>query len=140
MFRLACVGWPVMVKLLQNPKDDRPEWLSNMVVSKGNVWDNFHYCQAIVPLIRYGLLQCTDGDWVGTTMHGLVRWRARNAYQENNEAWARWTALFIMATVCQTNREKDRPEFRQHVITHILGRANQILILAMRCSYRGTVW
>lgn len=121
MFRLASVGWPVMVKLLQNLQNDRPEWLSKLVASKGNEWDDFHYRQAIGPLIRYGLLQRTSGDWVGTTMHGRVRWRARKAHQPSSEAWARWTALFLMAAVCQTNREKGRPEFRQHVVAHILG-------------------
>lgn len=121
LFRLSSVGWPVMMTLLQPPEDDRPEWMRQMVMSMGQVWDDFQYRQAIWPLIRYGLLQRVGGDWVATTMHGLVRWRARKAHQENNEAWARWTGLFMMAVVCQTNREKGRPEFRRHVITHLMG-------------------
>lgn len=119
MFRLTSVGWPEMMKLLQNPEDDRPSWLRKMVMCTGDVWDSFNYRQAVLPLIRYDLLQRGGHDWVGTTMHQLVRWRARKMYQENNEAWARWKWFFMIAGVCQINREKGRPEFRRHMIAHL---------------------
>jgi tetratricopeptide (TPR) repeat protein len=121
MFRLASAGWPVMADLLRLPEEVVPEWLRKMVASKGERWDDFHYRQATQPLIRYGLLQRLGGNWAGTTMHGLVQWRARRAHLDSSITWAWWRWLFMMAAVCQTNREKDRPQFRRHVIAHLLG-------------------
>jgi tetratricopeptide (TPR) repeat protein len=121
MFRLASAGWPVMADLLRLPEEVVPEWLRKMVASKGERWDDFHYRQATQPLIRYGLLQRLGGNWAGTTMHGLVQWRARRAHLDSSMTWAWWRWLFMMAAVCQTNREKDRPQFRRHVIAHLLG-------------------
>ncbi len=110
-----------MTNLLRISEGDVPDWLRSILLSNGNEWDGFHYRQAIQPLIRYGLLQRLGGKWAGTTMHHLVQWRARKANQESDTPWARWTWLFIIAAVCQTNRDKGNTEFRRHVIAHLIG-------------------
>jgi len=118
LFRLASIGWPVMTNRLGVSEDEVPDWLRNIILLNGREWNHFHYRQAIQPLIRYGMVQRLGGDWTGTTMHSLVQWRAR---KENPDIpWPRWARLLLMAAVCQTNRDKGRPEFRRHLVAHLL--------------------
>jgi hypothetical protein len=75
-------------------------------------------------------------------MHGLVQWRARKAGEESSAAMRRWTWLFVAAAVCQTNLEKGRPQFRLHVVTHLLemGEVNGVHSEDLQVDERGLWW
>jgi tetratricopeptide (TPR) repeat protein len=122
LFRLASLGWPVMVSQLGLSEDGlMPEWLRKMVASSNGVWDSFRYGQAILPLERYGLVQRETESWSGTMMHSLVQWRAGKESEQSGLGWEHWAWLFVMAAVYQTNRERSHPVFRRHMISHVHG-------------------
>ncbi|EXJ63309.1 uncharacterized protein A1O5_11630 [Cladophialophora psammophila CBS 110553] len=119
MFRLASGGWRDIISQVRFSDNGMPDWLQQMI-NHDNGRDDFYYRQATQPLMRYGLLRQSGGEWKATTMHSLVQWRARKAGEDSKAAWRRWTLLFLLAAVYQTNREMGRPSFRRHLIAHLL--------------------
>jgi Tetratricopeptide repeat len=98
--------------------DELPDWLKKFLDVNEQGWDNFHYRQALDPLIQYGLLQPVEEEWPGITMHGLVQWRAKKHHSD--QAWDKWYWIFITAASWQMVRGQNGLRFRQYLITHLL--------------------
>ncbi|KAI1370745.1 hypothetical protein F4677DRAFT_457595 [Hypoxylon crocopeplum] len=114
MFRLAAIGSGLLDdKLIKK----LPTELCGLLAAQDGTWDSFQYRQNCEPLVRYSLLQRVDGHWPGVTMHGLVQWRTlRN---DHGQQWP-WSYLAFIAAACsQMREEKQRPEFRRHLMVHL---------------------
>ncbi|KAI4085751.1 MAG: hypothetical protein L6R37_008477 [Teloschistes peruensis] len=94
-----------------------PEWLTKVLAFDGKEWDDFNYRQGRNVLIRYNLLQRTQGDWGGVRMHGLVQWRAIKF--EQAMPWDRWHLMATTAACTQLSKNPASPEFRRHMVTYI---------------------
>ncbi len=117
LFRLASLRISSVTWQIYDDTIELPEWLAKILASKGNEWDDFYYRQGRNVLIRYNLLQRTQGDWDGVRMHGLVQWRAKKF--EEAMPWDRWHLMATTAACEQLLEETARPQFRRHMVTHI---------------------
>ncbi|KAL9026743.1 MAG: hypothetical protein Q9196_004638 [Gyalolechia fulgens] len=117
LFRLASLSISSVSREMYDETAELPEWLAKVLAFDGNEWDDFHYRQGRNVLIRYNLLQRTQGDWSGVRMHGLVQWRATKF--EQAIPWDRWHLIATTAACAQLSEETARPQFRRHMVTHI---------------------
>ncbi|KAF2003883.1 hypothetical protein P154DRAFT_519784 [Amniculicola lignicola CBS 123094] len=117
VFRLASLSISTIVSKLYDGVAELPEWLNKALASDGGEWDDFYCRQSRDVLIRYSLLQRTQGDWDGVRMHGLVQWRATK--YEQASPWDRWHLLVITAACVQLSQEGGKPQFRRHMVTYI---------------------
>ncbi|KAJ4288935.1 hypothetical protein N0V90_011276 [Kalmusia sp. IMI 367209] len=117
VFRLASSEVIAMNQELDNEAAELPAWLTNILAFDGKGWDNFHYRQACDMLARYSLIQRTQGDWPGVSMHGLVQWRAKKYAQQM--PWHRWHLLVVLAACTTLLEDEANPQFRRHMVMHI---------------------
>ncbi|KAK3898990.1 hypothetical protein C8A05DRAFT_37396, partial [Staphylotrichum tortipilum] len=77
LFRLASLGMVEVDAMLDDEADGgMPAELQQLLKLREGEWDSFRYRESLNELIRYGLVQRTEGHWPGVAMHGLVQWRA----------------------------------------------------------------
>jgi hypothetical protein len=87
-----------------------PSWLGEMLRLKDDgTWDHFVYREAVDILQRFGLVRPSPA---GTTMHGLVKWRAAED-ATSPEEWT-WFLLFIVAVAVDLKRN-----FSMRIIEHL---------------------
>ncbi|KAL8909884.1 MAG: hypothetical protein Q9171_004797 [Xanthocarpia ochracea] len=126
LFRLASLSISSVTREMYDETAEFPEWLAKVLAFDGKEWDDFCYRQGRNVLIRYNLLQRTQGDWSGIRMHGLVQWRATKFGQAM--PWDRWHLIATTAACAQLLKETARPEFRRHMVTHIPDLSRKCLI------------
>ncbi|KAK3368554.1 hypothetical protein B0H63DRAFT_77770 [Podospora didyma] len=118
MFHLASLGMAaVNVGLGKEVGDKMPAELQQYFSLGEDGWDSFGYRQGCDILLRYNLLQRVEGKWAGVTMHSLVQWRARQSYR--SQPWLWWNTVFVLAVCCQVEQQREKPEFRRHLIVHL---------------------
>ncbi|KAI4276581.1 MAG: hypothetical protein L6R38_005626 [Xanthoria sp. 2 TBL-2021] len=120
LFRLASLRISSVTREMYDETAELPEWhewLAKVLEFDGEKWHDFFYRQGRKVLIRYNLLQQSQGDWGGVRMHGLVQWRATKFGQAM--PWDRWHLIATTAACAQLSKETLRPEFRRHMVTHI---------------------
>lgn len=113
LFRLASLG---ISDVDENLGEILFSELRRFILAKDDSWDSFMYRKSLEILIRYSLVQRVRGDWPGTTMHSLVRWRAARRYQSENWQW--FHTAFILAASAKTTKGGQR-KFRRHLIAHL---------------------
>ncbi|TKX20812.1 tetratricopeptide repeat-containing protein 12 [Elsinoe australis] len=74
-----------------------PKWLVGLLSVSGEEWDSFNYHAALDQLYRYGLVFASDGDWPGSPMHGLVKWKAQMIFSDQQEELERWYWMVLTA-------------------------------------------
>lgn len=117
IFRLASLGLSEVAGYIHVQIEDLPRWLQElMIVTEGKEWDSFHYREALRPLIRYGVLQPTKGEWPGVTMHSLVQWKATQHEKDNRLGL--WYLTFITCMSHHMLQEADKPQFRRYMVAH----------------------
>lgn len=134
-----------------------PEWFLHLLDSSGSgKWDSFTYRESIRILKRFGLIHVTDarpidGDWSGTTMHSLVRWRA-TAEAADPEYWICYIVLIHAS--CETHTQnQDTHDFRKQLRYHLPASSNAEKLLSPTsmdtfkekhivniCTSIGTTW
>lgn len=62
LFRLASLSMSTAAQEMYNETAELPEWLAKILAANGREWDNFYYRQSRDVLVRYSLLQRTQGD------------------------------------------------------------------------------
>jgi tetratricopeptide (TPR) repeat protein len=117
LFRLASLSISVIMQELHLETGELFDWLKGLIKTNGQEWDSFYYRKGIKTLGRYSLLQQTDGEWPGVSMHNLVQWRAKRYEQDLD--WNRLYLVFVLAACRQLSEEAARPQFRRHMVTHI---------------------
>ncbi|KAI4087290.1 MAG: hypothetical protein L6R37_008337 [Teloschistes peruensis] len=117
LFRLASLSISSVTREMYDETVELPEWLTKVLAFDGKEWDDFCYRQGRNVLIRYNLLQRTQGDWGGVRMHGLVQWRAIKF--EQAMPWDRWHLIATTAACAQLSKNPASPEFRRHMVTYI---------------------
>jgi tetratricopeptide (TPR) repeat protein len=118
LLRLAALGIP---QIQSKTGKKLPTKLQKFLSTDEGKWDSFQYRKSREVLLRYSLLKRADGEWPGVTMHRLVQWRAlKKITKEKILQWNRWFLLVILATCSQMIEEQHQPEFRRHLITHLL--------------------
>ncbi|KAL8724128.1 MAG: hypothetical protein Q9166_008115, partial [cf. Caloplaca sp. 2 TL-2023] len=117
LFRLASLSISSVTREMYDETAELPEWLAKVLAFDGKEWDDFCYRQGRNVLIRYNLLEQTQGDWGGVRMHGLVQWRATKFGQAM--PWDRWHLIATTAACTQLSGKTARPEFRRHMVTYI---------------------
>ncbi|KAJ5503479.1 hypothetical protein N7463_006353 [Penicillium fimorum] len=114
MFRLASLGMLAVNDELGEDNSTGPQMF--IPETKGE-WDDFNYRQSIDVLVRYSLIQRVHGQWPGTTMHSLVKWRAIRRDQDRQWQW--WYVRFVLAACSHVTKEDHKPEFRRHLMLHL---------------------
>jgi hypothetical protein len=115
LFRLASLGLEDACNRL-NAKV--PPWMQGLLGrGKDDVWDDFLYRASVKLLLRYGLVRPVGEPWKGTTMHGLVQWRAGVGI--DREEYRRLYFAFITAVCTKIGDETDCVQFRRHVVVHL---------------------
>ncbi|KAK4164656.1 putative kinesin light chain, partial [Cladorrhinum sp. PSN259] len=119
LFRLACFGMAEVDAALDGKTDEViPAGLRQFLPLDKGEWDSFRYRQSRDVLVRYSLLQQVEGQWPGVSMHSLVQWRAMQ--NELDRPWRWWYMTFILAACFQIIGGKEQPEFRRHLMVHLL--------------------
>jgi tetratricopeptide (TPR) repeat protein len=138
-FRLASLGISIIDQRLHHEIVELPNWLKSLIKADGQEWDSFYYREAVKPLIRYSLLQRAGGEWPGVSMHSLVRWRA--TMDEQDQRWDRLYLMFALAACHQLLQEAATPQFRRHMVTHLLDVGRQQLDdMGISDEKKGFVW
>ncbi|KAJ5454948.1 hypothetical protein N7530_012717 [Penicillium desertorum] len=119
MFRLASLG---MYAINDKLGEENFTELQMFISEAEGEWDDFKYRQSIDVLVRYSLVQRVHGEWPGTTMHSLVKWRATPRNQDQQWQW--WYTKFVLAACSQITKEDHQPQFRRHLILHLPGVRN----------------
>jgi len=97
--------------------DEAPTWLKSWIESDDMTRNSIHLREAQGLLIRYSLVQRVDGPWPGVKIHNLVQWRARQV--ENDEFWADWSTIFVLAVAHYMVRNTVEPQLRASLLAHI---------------------
>jgi DNA polymerase III delta prime subunit len=117
LFRLASPEMSKTCNELGVEVVELPSWLRNALAVNRKDWDDFCYERTRDRLVRYRLLQRTEGKWPGVWMHGLVRWRASKCEEE--QPWEKWHLMTVLAACAKmpqmVNRFHDQGEFIAHV-------------------------
>ncbi|PSN58820.1 hypothetical protein BS50DRAFT_344740, partial [Corynespora cassiicola Philippines] len=117
VFRLASLALAAADQEVRDEEAELPPWISILLASDKNGWDDFYYRQTCDILVRYSLIQRKQGLWGGVSMHGLVQWRASKFEQEM--AWDCWHVVIVAAACRRVSSDKAKPEFRRYMVTHI---------------------
>jgi tetratricopeptide (TPR) repeat protein len=117
LFRLASLAIPKVCEQLYGGAVELPSWLDKALTTEEGAWDYYCYQESQKILVRYSLLQRTEGKWPGVSMHGLVQWRARK--YEEEQPWEKWHLITILAGCVQLSKDDARPEFRRELVTHV---------------------
>ena len=125
LFRLANLGFATIRQEIFTEKEELPTWLQKLIVVGEIEWDMFEYREMLNPLVRYSLLKREEGEWSGVSMHSLVQWRAMK--YEEHQLWDLWYLEFMVAVCHQIFQEAGRPQFRRHMLAHILDTSQAFL-------------
>ena len=117
LFRLASLGLPLLQEFFSKEVESLPVWLKAWTELNKDQWDNFYYRNARDALVRYSLVQRSDGEWSGITIHRLVQWRA--SMYEKEQPWDVWRLIFFSAICLQSYVDSGKPHFRRHIIPHL---------------------
>ncbi|RFU74219.1 alpha beta-hydrolase [Trichoderma arundinaceum] len=118
LLRLAAFGIP---RIQSTIGEDLPTELQEFLSTNEGNWDSFRYRKSRDVMLRYSLLKRAVGKWPGITLHGLIQWRAlRRITKEKIPQWNRWFLMVIVAACSQMIKERHQPEFRRHLVTHLL--------------------
>jgi tetratricopeptide (TPR) repeat protein len=115
LFRLARLG---VEEACSRLGVELPAWMQGLLANRADgEWNDYPYLTAVNLLIRYGLVRPIAKPWKGTTMHGLVRWRA-SAEMDREQYWH--LHLAFVTAVCMTmGRDLGDTSFRRHVSVHL---------------------
>ncbi|KAF2152460.1 TPR-like protein [Myriangium duriaei CBS 260.36] len=104
---------------LYNGQIHMPDWLERLFTSSADQddWDDYFYKQCRELLARYGLIQRSNGDWPGISMHSLVRWRAQK--YEEHQPWGQWHLITVLAGCEEFGEDCTEPRFRRELVVHI---------------------
>ena len=117
LFRMASLIIPKVCEELYGRAVELPSWLNKALTTEDGEWDDYCYQESKKILVRYSLLQRTEGEWPGVLMHGLVQWRARKYKEE--QPWEKWHLMTLLAGCVQLSKDEARPEFRRELVTHV---------------------
>ncbi|KAI0376669.1 hypothetical protein F5Y04DRAFT_285613 [Hypomontagnella monticulosa] len=78
-----------------------PRWLRDLFpVDATGTWDDFHFRQALEPLLRYGLVEFgRTNDFVVIYIHPLVRWKASQKDEKSTDTLS-WDVVHAMFYAC----------------------------------------
>ena len=117
LFRLASLGFPLIQDYFCEEVESLPAWLKAWTELKEDQWDDYHYRKACDLLVRYSLIQRSDEEWPGLTIHRLVQWRA--SMYEKDQPWEVWFLVFFTAICHQSLEDSDKPHFQRYIIPHL---------------------
>ena len=107
LFRLASLG---LEEACDRLNAEVPAWMQGLLSKMdNNQWDDFSYRASVKLLLRYGLVRPVGEPWKGTTMHGLVQWRASVGI--NREQYWRLYLAFMAAVCINIGGETDSIRF-----------------------------
>ena len=116
LFRRASLGLRFLQSVISKDLESLPDWLKAWTELKEDQWDDFCYRQARNLLVRYNLIQRSNEDWPGLTIHRLVQWRA--SMYEKDQPWEVWRLIFFTA-ICVQSDDQDKSGFQRYIIPHL---------------------
>ena len=135
LFRLASKG---VQEVCARVSITLPSWLRSILALNEDMdWDDFYYRETIKPLLRFGLVRRTHGQWPGLTMHSLVRWRA--AIERDEALFWPIYADFCAAACFWKADETSNVYFRRHILTH-LPQNERLIVAANEATVGDAAW